>query len=146
MHVTTWAIMSEWKCWNISCIYIHTHKGICFSDLRSSIVIHQLASTHCPWCNLTPPPPFFIDLMHWRHVSITTPCWGSRLVALRARVVVEERVGALSLSISARARASRRYIWPWHAGVGPLAGCMLGDGARDSASFDPPNTLFQLPK
>ena len=27
-----------------------------------------------------------IDLMHWRHVSITTtPCWGSRLVALRAR-------------------------------------------------------------
>ena len=27
--------------------------------------------------------------MHWRHVSITTtPCWGSRLVALRAHVLL----------------------------------------------------------
>ena len=40
---------------------------------------------------------------------------------------------ALSLSVSARARASPAV---WHAGVGP-AGCMLGDGARGSASFDP---------
>ena len=40
-----------------------------------------------------------IDLMHWRHVSITTtPCWGSRLVALRARVVLAERIGAQPLS------------------------------------------------
>ena len=63
-----------------------------------------------------------IDLMHWRHVSITTtPCWGSRLVALRARVVLEERVGALSLSVSARPRASPAV---WHAGVGPLAACL----------------------
>ena len=69
--------------------------------------------------------------MHWRHVSITTmPCWGSRLVALRARVVLAERIGAQpSLSVSARAR---RY------GMQGLAsGCMLGDGARGSASFDP---------
>ena len=44
-----------------------------------------------------------IDLMHWCHISITTtPCWGSRLVALRARAVLEERW----LSVSARARAS----------------------------------------
>ena len=41
----------------------------------------------------------FIDLMHWRHVSITTtPRWGSRLVALRARVVLAERIGAQPLS------------------------------------------------
>ena len=33
--------------------------------------------------------------MHWRHVSITTtPCWGSRLVALRAHVLLAERIGA----------------------------------------------------
>ena len=48
-----------------------------------------------------------IDLMQWRHVSITTmPCWGSRLVALCTR---------------ARARACPAV---WHAGVGPLAACL----------------------
>ena len=38
--------------------------------------------------------------MHWRHVSITTtPCWGSsRLVALRAHVLLAERIGAHPLS------------------------------------------------
>ena len=37
--------------------------------------------------------------MHWRHVSMTmTPCWGSRLVVLRARVVLAEHVGAQPLS------------------------------------------------
>ena len=51
-----------------------------------------------------------------------TPCWGSRLVALRARVVLAERVGALSPSVSARARASPAV---WHAGVGPLAACSV---------------------
>ena len=72
----------------------------------------------------------------WRHVSITTtPCWGSRLVALRAHVVLAERI---SPSVSARpgpARPARRYGmqgWP--------AGCMLGDGPRGSASFDPQHT------
>ena len=51
-----------------------------------------------------------IDLMHWRHVSITTtPCWGSRLVALRARVVLAG-VLALSGSQSVRGpRPARRY-------------------------------------
>ena len=40
-----------------------------------------------------------IDLMHWRHVSITTTsCWGSRLVALRAHVVLAEHIGAQPLS------------------------------------------------
>ena len=71
-----------------------------------------------------------IDLMHWRHVSITTtPCWGSRLVALHARAVLEERW----LSVGARARAGPAV---WHCRGWP-AGCMLGDGACDSASFDP---------
>ena len=36
-------------------------------------------------------------------------------------VVLEERVGALSLSVSARARASPAV---WHAGVGLLAACL----------------------
>ena len=59
-----------------------------------------------------------IDLMHWRHISITTrPCWGSRLVALRARAVLAERW----LSVGARARAGPAV---WHAGVGPLAVCL----------------------
>ena len=61
-----------------------------------------------------------------------TPCWGSRLVALRARVVLAERVGALSLSVGARLGRPGGMAcrgWP--------AGRMFGDGARGSASFDP---------
>ena len=47
-----------------------------------------------------------IDLMHWRHVSITTtPCWGQDL----------------ALSVSARARAGPAV---WNAGVGLLAACL----------------------
>ena len=74
-----------------------------------------------------------IDLMHWRHVSITTtPCWGSRLVALRARVVLAERIGAQPLS---------QCAGPGQPGGmacrGWSSGCMLGDGARGSATFDP---------
>ena len=71
--------------------------------------------------------------MHWRHVSITTtPCWGSRLVALRARVVLEERIGALPLSQCAGPGQPGGMAcrgWP--------SGCMLGDSARGSVSFDP---------
>ena len=71
--------------------------------------------------------------MHWRHVSITTtPCWGSRLVALRARVVLAERIGAQPLSQCegpGQPGGMACRGWP--------AGCMLGDGARGSASFDP---------
>ena len=62
----------------------------------------------------------------------TTPCWGSRLVGLRARVVLAERVGALSPSVSARPGRPGGMAcrgWP--------SGCMLGNGARGSASFDP---------
>ena len=74
-----------------------------------------------------------IDLMHWRHVSITTtPCWGSRLVALRARVVLEERWRSQPLSQCAgpgRPGGTGCRGWP--------AGCLLGDGACDSASFGP---------
>ena len=79
---------------------------------------------------------FLIDLMHWRHVSITTtPCWGSRLVALRARVVLAERIGAQPLSQCAgRARASPAV---WHAGVGPLAACLAMAHVAVTATFDP---------
>ena len=88
---------------------------------RSVAYVHLLT---CGWT---------IDLMHWRHVSITTtPCWGSRLVALRARVVLEERWRSQPLSQCAgpgRPGGMACRGWP--------AGCMLGDGARDSASSDP---------
>ena len=74
-----------------------------------------------------------IDLMHWRHVSITTtPCWGSRLVALRARVLLEEHWRSQPLSQCAgpgRPGGMACRGWP--------TGCMLGDSARESASFDP---------
>ena len=74
-----------------------------------------------------------IDLLHWRHVSITTtPCWGSRLVMLRARVVLAERIGAQPLSQCAGPGQPGGMAcrgWP--------AGCMLGDGACGSVSFDP---------
>ena len=69
--------------------------------------------------------------MHWCHVSITTPpCWGSRLVALRARVVLAERIGAQPLSQCAGPGQPSGMAcrgWP--------SGCMLGDGARGSASW-----------
>ena len=62
--------------------------------------------------------------MHWRHVSITTtPCWGSRLVALRAHVLLAERIGAHPLSQCAH---------PGQLGGEACRGlpseCMLGDG------------------
>ena len=77
-----------------------------------------------------------IDLMHWRHVSITTtPCWGSRLVALRACVVLAERIGAQPLSQCAGlGQPGGMACRGW------ASGCMLGDSARGSASFDPQHT------
>ena len=74
-----------------------------------------------------------IDLMHWRHISMTTtPCWGSRLVVLRAHVVLAERVGAQPLSQCAGPGQPGGMAcrgWPF--------GCMHGSGARGSASFEP---------
>ena len=62
-----------------------------------------------------------IDLMHWRHVSITTtPCWGSRLVALRAHVLLAERIGAHPLSQCAHPASSAVR----HAVVCPLSACL----------------------
>ena len=74
-----------------------------------------------------------IDLMHWRHVSITTtPCWGVDLSRC-AHMLCWQSALALSLSVSARAPGQPGGMacrgWP--------AGCMLGDGARGSATFDP---------
>ena len=77
-----------------------------------------------------------IDLMHWRHVSITTtPCWGSRLVALRAHVLLAERIGAHPLSQCAH---------PGQLGGVACRGlpsdCMLGDGARGVPRLTPNTT------
>ena len=77
-----------------------------------------------------------IDLMHWRHVSITTtPCWGSRLVALRAHVLLAERIGAHPLSHCAH---------PGQLGGEACRGlpseCMLGDGARGVPRLTPNTT------
>ena len=60
---------------------------------------------------------------------------GSRLVALRTRVVLSERIGAQPLSQCAGPGQPGGMTcrgWP--------AGCMLDDGARGSASFDPQHT------
>ena len=57
---------------------------------------------------------------------------GSRLVVLRARVVLAERIGAQPLSQCAGLGQPGSMAcrgWP--------SGCMLGDGARGNASFDP---------
>ena len=75
--------------------------------------------------------------MHWRHVSITTtpPCWGSRLVALRAHVLLAERIGAHPLSQCAH---------PGQLGGVACRGlpsdCMLGDGARGVPRLTPNTT------
>ena len=64
---------------------------------------------------------FQVDLMHWRHVSITTtPCWGSRLVALRARVVLEEHWRFQPLSQCAGPGRTGSMACR----VGPLAACL----------------------
>ena len=72
-------------------------------------------------------------VMRWSHISMTTtPCWGSRLVAVRARVVLAERIGAQPLNQCAGPGQPGGMAcrgWP--------TGCMLGDGARGSGSFDP---------
>ena len=78
----------------------------------------------------------WIDLMHWRHVSITTtPCWGSRLLALRAHVLLAERIGAHPLSQCAH---------PGQLGGEACRGlpseCMLGDGARGVPRLTPNTT------
>ena len=74
--------------------------------------------------------------MHWRHVSITTtPCWGSKLVALRAHVLLAERIGAHPLSQCAH---------PGQLGGEACKGlpseCMLGDGARGVPRLTPNTT------
>ena len=74
--------------------------------------------------------------MHWRHVSITTtPCWGSRLVALRAHVLLAERIGAHPLSQCAH---------PGQLGGEACRGlpseCMLGDGASGVPCLTPNTT------
>ena len=74
--------------------------------------------------------------MHWRHVSITTtPCWGSRLVALRAHVLLAQRIGAHPLSQCAH---------PGQLGGEACRGlpseCMLGDGARGVPRLTPNTT------
>ena len=79
-----------------------------------NILYESLSHQLCPHFTV-------IDVMHWRHVSITTtPCWGQDLSRC-AHVLLEERVSALSPSVSARARAGPAV---WHAGVGPLATCL----------------------
>ena len=77
-----------------------------------------------------------IDLVHWRHVSITTtPCWGSRLVALRAHVLLAESICAHPLSQCAH---------PGQLGAVACGGlpsdCMLGDGARGVPRLTPNTT------
>ena len=77
-----------------------------------------------------------IDLMHWRHVSITTtPCWGSRLVALRAHVLLAERIDDHPLSQCAH---------PGQLGGVACRGlpseCMLDDGARGVPRLTPNTT------
>ena len=74
-----------------------------------------------------------IDLMHWRHKGSHLHNNDARSsVAQRARVVLAVRIGTQPLS--ARARAGQpggvacRVCPP---------GCMLGDDARGSVSFDP---------
>ena len=70
-----------------------------------------------------------------RHVSITTtPCWGSRLVALHARVVLEERWRSQPLSQCAgpgKRPGGKLACRGWLS----LIAAMLGDGAHDSASL-----------
>ena len=66
-----------------------------------------------------------IDLMHWRHGSMTTtPCWGSRLVA-HARTCCVGRARWCSQGLSA-SQSVRGPAPPavWHAWVGLLAACL----------------------
>ena len=86
----------SWYSW----LYININCWRC--DVTLKVVRHICKHSRSPWnfsadmaSDIMKNRPY----MHWRHVSITTtPCWGSRLVALRARVVLAERIGAQPLS------------------------------------------------
>ena len=89
---------------------------------------------------LLPPWKLFqinrIDLLHWRHVSITTT---SRLVALRAHVVLAERIGPRPLSQCAGpGQPGGMACRGWR------AGCMLGDGRTWQCHVWPPTRLGAL--
>ena len=76
-------------------------------------------------------PP--IDLMHWRHKGSRLHNNGARLVSRSAHVLCWQCALALSLSVRGPGRASPA-VWQCR---GCPPGCMLGDDARGSASFDP---------
>ena len=90
--------------WSDDVGFFHVGKVPWFSGVRC--VLHTLLFVRSA-----------IDLMHWRQVSITTtPCWGSRLVALRASAVLEERwlsVGALARRYGMQGLARWLHAWRW---------------------------------
>ena len=101
------------------------HVICCNSDLKSSIITYswkvffllKQEQIKRAGCSLGTKSVLvislfiiIIDLMHWRHVSTTTtPCWGSRLVALRAHVVLAERISPSVSALPGPARPARRY-------------------------------------
>ena len=74
-----------------------------------------------------------IFLMHWRHKGSRLHNNGARLVSRSAHVLCWQCALALSLSVRGPGRASPA-VWQCR---GCPPGCMLGDDARGSASFDP---------
>ena len=71
-----------------------------------------------------------IDLMHWRHKGSRLHNNDARLVSRSAHVLCWQCALALSLSVGRASPAA------WQCRGCP-PGCMLGDDARGSASFDP---------
>ena len=71
--------------------------------------------------------------MHWRHKGSRLHNSGARLVSRSAHVLCWQCALALSLSVRGPGRASPA-VWQCR---GCPPGCMLGDDARGSASFDP---------
>ena len=74
-----------------------------------------------------------IDLMHWRQKGSHLHNNDASLVSRSAHVLCWQCALALSLSVRGPGRASPAV---WLAGFAP-PGCMLGDDARGSVSFDP---------
>ena len=74
-----------------------------------------------------------IDLMHWRHKGSHLHNNDASLVSRSAHVLCWQCALALSLSMRGPRRASPA-VWQCR---GCPPGCMLGDDARGSVSFDP---------
>ena len=111
---------------------LHVHISIKTCSKNVSLFEQNLNESHIirDWV-LNFISTFSIDLMHWRHKGSHLHNNDARLVSRSAHVLCWQCALALSLSVREPGGVACRGFPP---------GCMLGNDARGSASFDPQRT------